>query len=359
MKRVPKYRLHRASGQAAVVLSGVWHYLGAHGSPESRERYDRLVADWLAGGRGRRVEPQHSLTVSAVLRAYLDHAARVVGRSQLERIGTALGECRRLYGGTPAAGFGGRAYKAVRAAFVSRGYNRRHCNHLAGCVKKCWRWALSEELVPPGAAQSVLAVAGLRVGESDAPEPEPVLPVALADVEATLPHLPAVVADMVRVQLHAGLRPDEVCRLRSDEVEVVAEDLWVWRPVAHKNAWRGHARQAFLGPRAIAVLAPRVEAAGGGYLFRPDWRSGGKGRRRPGDHYLRSSYSHAVTRACKRAGVEPWCPLQLRHLAATRLVERYGWETARVYLGHRSIDTTRIYAEDEVARVAQAAREAG
>lgn len=359
MKRIPKYRLHRASGQAAVVLSGVWHYLGVYGSPESRERYDRLVADWLAGGRGRRVEPQPGLTVSAVLRAYLGHAARVVGRSQLQRINAALAECRRLYGNAPAASFGGRAYKAVRAAFVARGHNRRHCNHLAACLKRCWRWALSEELVPAGTAQSVLAVAGLRAGESEAPEPEPVRPVAAEDVEATLPHLPPVVADMVRVQLHAGLRPDEVCRVRGDELERVAEDLWVWRPRAHKNAWRGHQRQAFLGPRAIAVLAPLLGAAQGGYLFRPDWRSGGRGSRRPGERYQRSSYSHAVTRACRRAGVEPWCPLQLRHLAATRLVERYGWEVGRVLLGHRSLDTTQIYAERDFATASQAAREAG
>jgi hypothetical protein len=45
---IPSYRLHKPSGRAVVTLSGRDHYLGAHGSPESRREYDRLVAGWLA-----------------------------------------------------------------------------------------------------------------------------------------------------------------------------------------------------------------------------------------------------------------------------------------------------------------------
>ncbi len=50
-KRVPGYLLHKASGQARVVLNGQTHYLGPHGSPESKAEYDRLIAEWLASGR--------------------------------------------------------------------------------------------------------------------------------------------------------------------------------------------------------------------------------------------------------------------------------------------------------------------
>ena len=44
--RPPKYRKHKASGQALVTLNGRDFYLGPHGSPESRADYDRLVAEW-------------------------------------------------------------------------------------------------------------------------------------------------------------------------------------------------------------------------------------------------------------------------------------------------------------------------
>ena len=48
-RRVPPYRHHKPSGQAVVTLSGHDHYPGRHDTPESRERYDALIARWLAG----------------------------------------------------------------------------------------------------------------------------------------------------------------------------------------------------------------------------------------------------------------------------------------------------------------------
>lgn len=42
-KQLPKYSLHKSSGQAVVRIDGKMHYLGPHGSPESREKYQRLI----------------------------------------------------------------------------------------------------------------------------------------------------------------------------------------------------------------------------------------------------------------------------------------------------------------------------
>ena len=49
--RLPKYRKHRASGQAVVTLNGVDHYLGPYGSKASHVEYDRLIGEWIARGR--------------------------------------------------------------------------------------------------------------------------------------------------------------------------------------------------------------------------------------------------------------------------------------------------------------------
>ena len=46
--RVPKYRLHKGSGQALVQYRGQRIYLGVHGSPESRRKYREFVAKLLA-----------------------------------------------------------------------------------------------------------------------------------------------------------------------------------------------------------------------------------------------------------------------------------------------------------------------
>ena len=45
--QVPKYRLHKGSGQALVQVRGRRIYLGKHGSSQSKEKYRRLVAEVL------------------------------------------------------------------------------------------------------------------------------------------------------------------------------------------------------------------------------------------------------------------------------------------------------------------------
>lgn len=47
----PKYRHYRPKNLGVVRLNGRDFYLGEYGSPESYERYHRLVAEWLANDR--------------------------------------------------------------------------------------------------------------------------------------------------------------------------------------------------------------------------------------------------------------------------------------------------------------------
>ena len=46
--KAPSYRRHKKSGQAFFRLGGRQIYLGKHGSPESQEKYRRILAEWLA-----------------------------------------------------------------------------------------------------------------------------------------------------------------------------------------------------------------------------------------------------------------------------------------------------------------------
>lgn len=74
--RLPKYRLHKGSGQAVVTLSGRDFYLGPYHSSTSRTEYDRLTAEWLAHGRR---TPGHrgyagDLSVNELLAAYWQYA---------------------------------------------------------------------------------------------------------------------------------------------------------------------------------------------------------------------------------------------------------------------------------------------
>ena len=77
-KSIPSYRFHGASGQAFVTIAGEDRYLGPHGTPESRNAYDRLIAEWLAGGRVSvaRAEPETPVTVLELIDAYLQHVEK-------------------------------------------------------------------------------------------------------------------------------------------------------------------------------------------------------------------------------------------------------------------------------------------
>lgn len=46
---------------------------------------------------------------------------------------------------------------------------------------------------------------------------------------------------------------------------------------------------------------------------------------------------------------------QLRHSASERFEREFGYETARVLLGHRSVNTTKLYAAGDEGRAVKAA----
>ena len=47
--RVPPYCRHKRSNRVYCRIAGRFMYLGAHGSPERREAYAAVVADFLIG----------------------------------------------------------------------------------------------------------------------------------------------------------------------------------------------------------------------------------------------------------------------------------------------------------------------
>jgi len=60
------------------------------------------------------------------------------------------------------------ALKAVRQVMVQAGHCRNHVNKNVSRIKRMFKWAAEEELIPGSVAQSRWAVAGLRKGRSEA-----------------------------------------------------------------------------------------------------------------------------------------------------------------------------------------------
>src|SRR5690242_14001794 len=71
---LPKYRRHRASGQAVVTLNGRDLYLGRYGTAASRAEYERLTGEWLASGRRPIFVVGSEVTITHLCRDYLKFA---------------------------------------------------------------------------------------------------------------------------------------------------------------------------------------------------------------------------------------------------------------------------------------------
>ena len=142
----PSYRLHKATGQAVVTLDGRDVYLGRHGTPGSKAEYDRIIAEWLAGGRGRPGHAPGDLTVSELILAYLRFADGYyrdpdgAPTCEPDCVRDAMKPLRRLYGHTEAARFGPLALKAVRQTLVDGKLCRTTINARVGRIKRMFRW---------------------------------------------------------------------------------------------------------------------------------------------------------------------------------------------------------------------------
>jgi len=182
---------------------------------------------------------------------------------------------RELYGHVPAAEFGPVSLQAVRAKLIrdrkagGLGWCRLRANKQIGRVRRCWKWAVGQELVPADLWTALTAVAGLRRGRSAARETAPVLPVPDVDYVATLPAMVPTIRAMVRLQRAAGLRPEDVRQLTPANVDRSGE-LWVFRPDTHKMEYLGFVRAMPLSPSAREILEPLLDGkAPGEAVFSP------------------------------------------------------------------------------------------
>jgi len=219
-------------GRPAFASTGKNHYLGVFGSAASRDAYDRLIGDWISKRDPKRLR----LTVDDLALRFLEHAESYYRHLDgtptrtADHFRMALRPLVQKHGPTQIADFGPRTLKAVRDTMVSAGHCRNYVNSMIGKIKRVFRWGVEEELVPATIYQGLAAVSGLRSSRSAARESAPVRPVPEAVVNATLPHLPRLVADMVRLQLLTGIRPGEACALKPCEIDRSDNDVWVYRP---------------------------------------------------------------------------------------------------------------------------------
>jgi len=421
-QRFPKYRHHKARNLALVHLDGKDHYLGKFDSPESWEKYHRLLAE-RAANPSRPDAPTRATgpvvaskvpTVADLVLAYANHCdehyrkADGLFMAEHDHIKLAVRFARKLHGLTPADQFGPLALKAVRQAMVDAGLSRTTINQRIGRVVRMFRWATENEMLPASIYQALDAVEGLKKGRTRAAEPKRVRPVAEADVEAIRTFLTPQVWAIVELLRLTGARAGEIVPIRTADIDR-SGDVWIYRPRSHKTEDHGHERVIVLGPRAIEVLKAWLRDDPEAFLFQPREairiyrkearqarvspltpsqrarKAKREPKKQPGDRYEVRAVHKSITMACRRAFPHPtlaqvkardlttedlaelkawrkahrWHPHQLRHALATTIRARFGLEASQVVLGHSRADTTQIYAEKNLARAGEVMREIG
>lgn len=395
--RLPSYRKHvsksadgKVTLRARVTLSGKDFLLGEYGSKESRQKYNRLLAEWLVSNQSKTFGvPAKELLMVELLNSYMKSMKKYYGdgpESEFRRIKPAIAAVKSLYGKELASSFGPLQFKAVREHIAINGNrSRQYVNKLCDKIKRMFRWAASESLVPSSIAESLSMVDSLKEGRTDLREAEEIEPVEVEVVVGTLQYLPKIVADMVRFQLATGCRPGEVCSIKSELVDR-STDVWQIRLKEHKNKWRGKNRVIYVPKDAQEILLPYLSRES--FCFSPkDSESArrlalhatrktptscgnspgtnrkSKPKRTAGECYTTGSYGKAILRACDKAyplpenlsdaEIKAWndrhrfSPNQLRHTFATVMSRDHGLVVTSILLGHSKVDTTQIYAQED------------
>ena len=352
------------------------------------------------------INPRDIVTVGELLDKYTElvdrqTSARPEGRPHpdLERVNR-LGVFLAPYRQWPVSSFGADELYAVQKAMVEyrydRGdgnptaYTRSGINKVISYIYRVWQWGIGRNITTEAQKQLLKEVRPLRLGQTTAKDNTRRALVTKDEFEKVAQHATTVVADILRLIWLTAMRPGEVCRMRPFDILRDEPECWLYIPGRekgpvgdHKTAHRQRVRAIPLTSRAQNILKPRIKSYKSlDYIFSPaeamqetrDKKSAnrktplscgnrpGTNRKQhpmitPGKMYLSTSLYSAVKRACRRAGVEPFAPYDLRRSAATRVRATLSKEAAKLLLGHVSTDTTDIYLLEEVQESMKVAKQ--
>jgi integrase len=363
--KLPGYCRQKRKGKADlafVEIDGVRRYLGEYGSDDSRQRYQAVIEEWQASGF---IPPAdvRDIPVVVLVDMYWTHAKDTYKKpdgtptNEPEVIKRSMADLLALYGSLPAKDFSPLKLKAVRNAMVKQGWCRNTVNSRVQRIKRMFAWAVENELVPASIHHALDAVAGLKIGRSDAPESEPVGPVADHLVDGTLNHVSPQVKAMIQLQRLTGARPGEVCTMRTCGFDTTGK-VWTYKPASHKTQHHGHQRTIYLGPKAQDVVSPFLKLDTQAFIFSaaeagawhrqqrhknrttpmscgnvPGDKQAKKPKRKAGDRFTVTSYRRAIVRATEDAFPPP-ADLARRQVPSRRAnrTTSMRWETDAEWL---------------------------
>lgn len=385
--KVPKYRKHSSRNFGFVEWNRGRHRLpGEYNSRESRQAYNEFLAKFVYGAeRATTKNEGPSVWLNDVIVRYLEFARkRHPGTNgEYDVIRASVAELDNLFPGLLAKEFGPRRLKEYQKHLDSPKISRGYINARISRVRRMFKWAVSEELVPASVYAALRTVEALKPGECEAVERARRKPVPWESVEPVLEFLSPTLQAMVMLQWHTGVRSQNIVDLAPGQIDFTVRPA-EWRPPRHKTLYRGKQLLVFVGANALNAIKPFLDRPDDKPCFSPreslQWyydQAEAKRQcarypsepkrvktmnRRARDHYDSRTYQKAISTGIdncnadrKKRKMDPvpyWTPHQIRHAKATEVRAVYGLEAAQAALGHSSIDATQIYAEQnlELAR---------
>jgi len=162
MAREPGYCLHKPTEQVYVRFDGKAYYLGTHGSDESKERDNRLKAEWLVNRQAAKFQPKANAgpTISDVCNAYLDHAETYyAGSTEFVNLRLACGPLSELFATLPANEFCILQFRACREWWLaSNTRSRQYINKQMKRMLRIFKWAVGEGMIPSAIHEAMKCV---------------------------------------------------------------------------------------------------------------------------------------------------------------------------------------------------------
>lgn len=381
-KRRPRSAQGACRDEAGVYVrvngKRIWRKLGAWGSPEVKVNYHRVCLEFETCTIEDE-EPEHSLAF--LFEFYLNENAGRLSKDDLRHIKTIINLTLDIYPALPISKFTAMAFRAVRKHVVGHGaaqrphpWSRNYANKMLRYLKTIINWGMSFDIVPPEIAAKVESVPAIHKHETELEEREDVQGVPDEVVCRTLAWLSPTVADMIRIQRGACMRPKEVRELRVGDIDKTGR-LWFVAAKKHKTDRFGITRFAAFSQAETEILRRRCQGKGADeFVFCPRdamaerWAAQSAARKTPitpsqrqraaerqstrldhiRDHYTADAYSQAISYGIAKAAkngvrLPHWHPYQLRHQAVTTTSLEHDRETASLQAGHTSLKTTEVY----------------
>jgi len=323
---LPQMRRHKPTNTARITLGGKVYSLGRWKTREAHDRFDTLMAAWIASGRtsvdaglaviGRPPAPPTApaapggsqgpppaplprghhdatggLTVGELALLWLrDIETNTPNYRRTSKWTGALAASRavRPFAAMPVQAFGSRALVDVQRHLVAlviepprrkdddgpppppKRLSRRYINDVIARVRQMFNWGVLQELVPDDRVKALEIVPALEKGQTKAPDKPPRTAVRPSIVKATLPYLTGEVADLVWFIRLTGCRPSEAARMKLCRIRDREKSVWRYVPKRHKTAHKGKQRHIAIGPQAQAiVLAHTADRGDRDYVFTP------------------------------------------------------------------------------------------